>query len=237
MVSEYIKEVIARRIAGDIVMSDNCGAALKRWREMFKATQVEIARAMGITPSVIVDYEKSRRLPGVRFLRRFVDALFQIDSERGWTVTRQLAKMFNLNLGAIIDARDLSTPLTLDELVTAVEGVVVNSQISRTEFYGYTVIDSIGAIVSLSGDQFWQLMGLTSNRALIFTKVTTGRSPMIAVRVAPVKPAVVVLHGPKNVDPMAIRLADKEGIPLILSLKENIPELVSALRGLRASAL
>jgi len=237
MVNDYVKEVIARRIAGDIVMSDNCGAALKRWRETFKATQVEVAKAMGITPSVIVDYEKSRRLPGVRFLRRFVDALFQVDSERGWIMTRQLAKMFNLDLGAIIDARDLSTPLTLDELVTAVEGVIVNSQISRTEFYGYTVIDSIGAIVSLSGDQFWQLMGLTTNRALIFTKVTTGRSPMIAVRVAPVKPAVVVLHGPKKVDPMAIRLADREGIPLVLSLKGGVPELVSALREVRASAL
>ena len=237
MVNDYVKEVIARRIAGDIVVSDNCGAALKRWRETFKATQVEVAKAMGITPSVIVDYEKSRRLPGVRFLRRFVDALFQVDSERGWIMTRQLAKMFNLDLGAIIDARDLSTPLTLDELVTAVEGVIVNSQISRTEFYGYTVIDSIGAIVSLSGDQFWQLMGLTTNRALIFTKVTTGRSPMIAVRVAPVKPAVVVLHGPKKVDPMAIRLADREGIPLVLSLKGGVPELVSALREVRASAL
>jgi len=237
MVNEYVREVIARRIAGDIVMSDNCGAALKRWRETFKATQVEVARAMGITPSVIVDYEKNRRLPGVRFLRRFVDALFHIDSERGWPVTRQLAKMFNLNLGAIIDARDLSTPLTIDDLITAVEGVVVSSHISRTEFYGYTVIDSIGAIVTLSGDQFWQLMGLTSNRALIFTKVTTGRSPMIAIRVAPIKPAVVVLHGPKKVDPMAIRLADKEGIPLILSLKQDISELVAALRGIKASAL
>jgi len=237
MVNDYVKEVIARRIAGDIVVSDNCGAALKRWRETFKATQVEVAKAMGITPSVIVDYEKSRRLPGVRFLRRFVDALFQIDSERGWITSRQLAKMFNLDLGAIIDARDLSTPLTLDELVTAVEGIIVNSRISGTEFYGYTVIDSIGAIVSLSGDQFWQLMGLTTNRALIFTKVTTGRSPMIAVRVAPVKPAVVVLHGPKKVDPMAIRLADREGIPLVLSLKGDVPELVSALRGVRASAL
>ena len=151
--------------------------------------------------SLIVDYEKSRRLPGVRFLRRFVDALFQIDSERGWTVTRQLAKMFNLNLGAIIDARDLSTPLTLDELVTAVEGVVVNSQISRTEFYGYTVIDSLKAILDVPVHEYMHLYGKTPERVLLFRQVESGRSPMIAVKIGrfstDLKPSIVVMHGQK----------------------------------------
>ena len=73
-------------------------------------------------------------------------------------------------------------------------------------------------------------MGMTSRRALIFTKVSTGRSPLIAVRVAPVKPAVIVLHGPKRVDPLAIKLADKEGLPLIVSFAENVDKLIDSLR-------
>ncbi|MGC9010362.1 MAG: transcriptional regulator, partial [Sulfolobales archaeon] len=76
-------------------------------------------------------------------------------------------------------------------------------------------------------------MGATSERVLVFTKVSTGRSPMIAIRVAPIKPAAVVFHGGRRIDPLAITLADKESIPLILSLSGNIEELVNGLRGLK----
>jgi putative transcriptional regulator len=230
MVTDYVKELIAKRIAGDIVWSEDCGASLKRWREVFGATQSEIAKMMGISTSVISDYEKSRRLPGLRFLRRYVQALLYIDSERDWKVVKELARALNVNVGAIIDVRELSRPLKIEDLLSAVQGIIVNSFVSRGELYGYTVIDSIGAIETMSGNEFWQIMGLTSRRALIFTKVSTGRSPMIAVRVAPVKPATVVLHGTKKVDPMAIKLADREGIPLVLSLADSVNSLITSLR-------
>jgi len=74
-------------------------------------------------------------------------------------------------------------------------------------------------------------MGLTSERAIVFTNVERGRSPMIAIRVAPIKPAVVILHGPKrSVDPLAIVLADREHIPLVLSLASYVDEIVEKLR-------
>jgi len=61
--------------------------------------------------------------------------------------------------------------------------------------------------------------------------VRLGRSPMVAVRVSPIKPAVVVIHGPRgNVDPLAIELAKAEGIPFILSLAKNLDELIASLR-------
>jgi len=231
LVSDYVREIIAKRIAGDIVMSNEHGSALRRWREIFNATQQELARIMGISASVISDYEKGRRSPGVKFLRRFVDALLLIDSKRDWATMKQLARSLSINVGAILDTRELSIPLTLAELVDIVEGIIVNSHANpRLELYGYTIIDSIGAIETMSGNEFWQIMGTTSRRALVFTKVHLGRSPMIAVRVAPVKPATVVFHGSRNVDPLAIRLADREGIPLILSLKEDPKSLISALR-------
>lgn len=235
MVSDYIRELIAKRIAGDIVISGDYGAALKRWREIFSATQQELARVMGVSASVISDYEKGRRAPGVKFLKRFVDALLLIDSRRDWIVVKQLARSLNINVGAIIDVRELSVPMTLHELLVAIEGCVVNGQVGKVELYGYTVLDSLGAIETMSGNEFWQIMGMTSRRALIFTRVSTGRSPMIAVRVAPVKPMAVVLHGTKRVDPLAIKLADREGIPLIVSLKDSVEDLVRSLRN--ASAL
>ncbi|OYT57386.1 MAG: transcriptional regulator, partial [Desulfurococcales archaeon ex4484_217_2] len=96
--------------------------------------------------------------------------------------------------------------------------------------YGYTVLDSIKTILSLTGTEFYQLMGMTSERALVFTKVTAGRSPMVAVRTSPIKPAAVVLHGPRKVDELAIRLADIEKIPLILSLHKSVKDIIYSLR-------
>ena len=227
---EYVKDAVAKRIAGDIVMAAEHGPAMRKWREAFGATQHDVARVMGVTPSVISDYEKNKRTPGVRFLKRFVTALLTIDEGRGWPTVKRLAEAMGLGQTAILDMMDFSTPAGVEELVTAVKGAPINSRFGRAVIYGYTVIDSYQAITSMRGNEFWQIMGTTTTRALIFTKVRTGRSPMIAVRVAPVKPAAVVLHGPRAVDPLAITLADAEGIPLILSAAESEEELITFLR-------
>ena len=52
---------------------------------------------------------------------------------------------------------------------------------------------------------------------------------MIAVRVHPVKPSIVVYHKPGAVDSLAIKLAERENIPLVisnLSLEELTKELI-----------
>jgi putative transcriptional regulator len=228
---DFVLELIAQKIAGDIVMSENCGASLRKWREVFKLTQTEVGVLMGVSASVISDYEKGRRSPGVKFVRRFVKALINLDKSRGYPVVKQIASSLNLSLGAIMDLKDFSVPMKLDELVTVVEGFIANSNMHRDIIiYGYTVLDSLEAIERLSGNEFWQIMGATTRRALIFTKVSTGRSPMISVRVSPVKPVAVVLHGTKKIDPLAIRLADREGLPLIVSLKPTAEDLIKSLR-------
>ena len=40
---------------------------------------------------------------------------------------------------------------------------------------------------------------------------------MIAIRVHPVKPTVVVYHKPGSVDSLAVKLADRENIPLVIT--------------------
>ena len=136
------------------------------------------------------------------------------------------------HLSAVLDARELEEGIGFDELVEAVQGIPLTSIVLSEKIYGYTVVDSISAILSLSGNEFIYIMGATSQRALVFTRVTTGRSPMIAVRVAPIKPAVVVVHGPKRVDFLAIMLAEAEHIPLILSTAKTVEELLEGLRRL-----
>jgi len=63
--------------------------------------------------------------------------------------------------------------------------------------------------------QFPKLYGTMSERAFIFTQVSTGRSPMVVIRVTPMKPSLMVLHGLKEVDPLAIKIAEREKIPVI----------------------
>lgn len=230
MVSQHILDDIARRIAGDIIWSSDISLGLKKWREIFGATRNDIAKLMGVSQSVISDYEKGRRTPGAKFVRRYVESLLKFDAARGYQFVRSLARSFNLNVEAVIDSREFEIPMSIDTLITRVKGILLNATYRDRELYGYTVIDSIKAISTLSGNEFWNIMGMTSERALIFTSVTTGRSPMIAVRVAPVKPASVVLYGAKRVDPLAIYLAETEGIPLILSIAGSVDEIINSLR-------
>ena len=232
MVSRYIRDLVARRIAGDIVWSNDIGRSLKKWREIFNVLQIDLAKAMGVSPSVISDYEKGRRVPGAKFIKRFVDALLRIDEERGWTVIQDLAKAMNIGNPAIIYMREFDKPVSIDKLIDAVKGCPLTTRLTLSYIYGYTVLDSIEAIESLSGTEFFQIMGITTQRALIFTRVTTGRSPMVAVRVSPLKPTVVVIHGTRKVDPLAIRLADKENVTLILSLHKNIQDMLQGLASL-----
>ena len=227
---------LARRIAGDIVMSDNPGLAMRKWREIFAVSRNEVARRMGIRPTVISDYERGRRVPGAKFIKRFVEALIEIDAERGWPVVRRLSKHLSVEERGVLALRELSEGIRFDELVSAVDGVLLSSH-TVERVYGYTVLDSLEAIEVFDGNEFIYIMGVTSERALIFTRVSTGRSPMIAVKVAPIKPAVVVIHGTKRVDPLAIRLAESEKIPFILSTLKTVDELMRRLEALASPAV
>ncbi|MEB2836430.1 MAG: helix-turn-helix domain-containing protein [Desulfurococcales archaeon] len=229
---DYVVYYIARRMAGDIVLSHDTGSALRKWREYFGVTQSRLARSMGISTSVISDYEKGRRLPGARFIQRFVRTLIEIDLQAGGHRIRRLARSIGAPPGAVIDMREFERPLSISELAEAVRGTILAPEFPvERRVYGYTVVDSIKAIISLSGVQFYSLLGSTVDRAIVFTGVRLGRSPLVAVRVSPVKPSVVVIHGPRgHVDPLAIELAKLEGVPLILSLARSVDELVASLR-------
>jgi len=233
MVSQHMVDDVARRIAGDIVWSNDVSMGLRKWREIFGASKGDIAKLMGVSQSVISDYEKGRRSPGARFIKRYVESLIKYDAMKGYQTVRSIARSLSINVEAVLDSREFEVPMGIDILVTRVKGILLNATYRHRDLYGYTILDSIKAITSLSGNEFWQIMGMTSERALIFTKVSTGRSPMIAVRVAPIKPASVVLHGTKRVDPLAVYLAEAEGIPLILSTADSVEEIIESLRGYR----
>jgi len=134
----------------------------------------------------------------------------------------------------ILGITEFKKPINGQSVCRAVNGrVVANRHLLNRKLFGYTVIDSYKAVMKLSVDEFKQLYGLSSERALVFTRVTTGRTPMVAVKVIGITPGMVVLHGPlKRVDPLGIRLAESLHVPLVHSHVPSVDELLEKLRHL-----
>jgi len=231
-VNGAVREALARRIAGEIVLSSSPGLTMRKWRTLLQVSQVEVAEELGCSPSVVSDYEAGRRRsPGSALIRRFVGALLDIDGRRGGRYMRQLARI-TLSPGDIfIDIREFTAPVAAREICEAVDGeVLVGEEALDQDVFGYTVIDSLRAIQTLSGLDFYRIFGATSERALVFVGVSRGRSPMIAVKISPFKPRIIVLHGTlKRMDPLAVSLARHENIPLAVSRLPTQERLVEAL--------
>ncbi len=229
---DFLARRFAELIAGNIVFSDNYGSSMKKWRGIFDVSQKELAERLNITPSVISDYESNRRKsPGMAFIKKVVETLVEIDRERGWRTLSRYKELIGVEFDVIIDLNEYSNPVSSTRLADCLDGTLV-TDFGRNAM-GHTVVDSLRAILEMSSYDFYRLFGLTSERALIFTKVTTGRSPLVAVRVANLKPSVIVLNPVNggNLDRLAIKIAEIEGIDLVVTeVDEN--ELISRLRSM-----
>ncbi|MBN2251424.1 MAG: helix-turn-helix domain-containing protein [Candidatus Altiarchaeota archaeon] len=224
-------DILAKNIAGEITLAKNPGNAMKKWRQIFGINQRDVAKTLRISPSVISDYESGRRrTPGVEFVKKYTFAVMSLEKLEGG-LSEKLASPKTTD--AVIDLREFLTPIPAKTLIETVKGTVITKkEVAGVKVWGYTIIDSIKAILELTEEDFPQIYGTNTKRALIFTKVHMGRSPMIAIKVTKPKPCMVVFHGlkPREVDRLAIRIAEMEGIPLVVSNTRDEGELVERLR-------
>jgi len=203
------------KIAGNVVASPDPGRSMRAWREKLGIRQKALADALGISASVLSDYESGRRpSPGVGFVKKYVVALVKLDESKGRVVSQLVASEKD---EAILSIGEFQAPVSAAKILKALDATVLAGDPEGIRLYGYTVVDSIKTIYALSGYDFYRIFGATTERALVFTKVGMGRSPLVAIRVSQLKPRVVVIHGPKDVDPLAVELARKEGLVLALS--------------------
>jgi len=234
LTAEKTPKRIAAKMAGEIVLSDSPGKTIRKWRDIFKVSQKELAQAMKISPSVISDYESGRRKsPGISAVRKIVETIIKQDEARGSKVISEFDSMLGGKsiLEAILDLKEFNRPMKASEMVKAVKGTVVcGSNYMDREVFGYTIVDSVRAIIEFGPMELIKIYGSTSQRAVIFTRVGSGRSPMIAIKLTSLKPAMVVLHKPVAVDKIAIKIAEAERIPLVTTSFESVDELMEALR-------
>lgn len=231
-----IKDRLAEKIAGEITLSPNPGRTIRKWREIFEISQIELARVLGISPSVLSDYESGRRKsPGIKNIKRIVEALFEIDEKRGGKILHKYTSMMEVPEG-IIEIMEYPYPIPALEFIETIDGKILNSptDVDKKSIKGFTLVDSIKTIKTITSADFTHLYGWSTERALIFTGIQYGRSPMIAVRVHPMKPTMVVYHKPNAIDPLAIKLADMENIPLVLT-NLSLDELIKRMISLRES--
>lgn len=207
---------IQEKIAGEITIAENPGETIRKWREEFQVSQLDLAKYLEISPSVISDYESGRRKsPGVSSIKKIVNALVELDLKRGGQVLRRYNS--GMPSDAVIDISDYNHDISLERVIRMISGTNYSSVGLNRYIRGYTIVDGIKAILSFSYSEYSKLYGWSSQRIIFFTEVKLGRSPMIAIRVHPLKPAAVVYIKPDRIDDLAIKLADVENIPLIVT--------------------
>ena len=226
-----MNEQLTRRMAGEIVVSDSPGETLRKWREIFQLSQKHLASLLGVNPSVVCDFEKGRRKsPGITTVRRLVETMVSYDRVHGGRVVGTMAGQQGNS--AITDIREFAIGLPIATVVEAIGGeVLAGSEELERSIYGYTIVDALRAITTFSGANFGQMYGWSNERALLFTGVQFGRSPMIAVRAHPVKPRLVCYIQPGSIDKLATKLADMERIVLV-STSESQEQIQQRLRQL-----
>lgn len=227
------RESLAKKIAGEIVLSHEAGKTIQKWRAIFKIPQRTLAESMKVMPSVISDYENGRRKsPGIKVIKRIVDCMMDLDEKTGGKVTKEFSN-FPAKTAlseAVLDLKEFRVPVSIKDFCKGLAANIVSKEGLEGQVYGYTVIDTHKAIVELPPMEMVKLYGLTSERALVFTGAHSGRSSMVALKVTNLKPKLVVLHGASEVDELAKRIADSEGIPLAYIKAGNVDTLLEQLK-------
>lgn len=230
------REGLAKNIVGEIVFSESPEKVIKKWRNIFKISQKTLSNELGITSSVVSDYESGRRKsPGIRIIKKYINAMLAIDTRDGGYIIRSFAKNIQSQplSSAIIDIKEFPAGIRVNDFCKTINATLLTKSMDRNqELYGYTIIDSLRAITELSTTELIKLYGITTQRGLIFTKVSTGRTPMVAIKLTNLHPALVVLHGLSVVDDVAKRIAEVENIPLAVCRLEKAEDISERLKGI-----
>ena len=139
--------------------------------------------------------------------------MVEFDKAQGGKIVSSMFAKDNNN--AVYDIREFNTGTAISKLIKDIDGEILsgNEDILERPIYGYTIVDSLKAITTFN--VFGDLYGWSNERAIFFSGVHYGRSPMIAIRAHPVKPRVVIYIKPKTIDKLATKLAEMERIVLV----------------------
>ena len=235
-VTALIRQRLARRIAGEISLSDNPGRIMRKWREMFHIPQILLAEALGISPSVISDYESGRRQsPGTKTIKRFVETIITLDEQKSGQVVNAFQRLMGIEIptSILLDICEFNHEVPIKEFLELIRGqIVAGEDLMDRPLLGYLAVDSSLTLQVLSSEGFLKLFEAADDRALIIANVSTGRSPLVAVK-GDIKPSLFVLHGIEQINYLAVELAQREHMPLAFSRMDSVEGMLRKLHSLR----
>lgn len=92
------------------------------------------------------------------------------------------------------------------------------------------VIDSKKAVLSLTPKEISKIHNLSLDKTIIFTDTRSGKTIMTAVKIMGMKPDIVVLQGTgKNIDEIAIRIAETQKIPIAVCNLASVDDVLEKL--------
>ncbi len=147
-----LRNQLAEKMAGEITLSDSPGLALKKWRQNFEIAPGVLSDRLGVSPSVISDYESGRRKsPGTAVVGKIVDTILSIDEEGDGKHIQKFPSMLFIGVAddVILDIHENTNPVALQELTDAIGCTLLCGSMEQTIF-GYTVVNSLNAILQLS---------------------------------------------------------------------------------------
>ncbi|RLI99197.1 MAG: transcriptional regulator [Candidatus Aenigmatarchaeota archaeon] len=230
----FMEEIdeLKKKIAGEIVLSKTPWETIKKWRQLFKISQTELSKELNMSASVISDYESGRRKsPGTKIILKFVNAIINTDLKRGGKIVNEFSTIYKSHdfKSSIFIRKDFEKPVRIKDFLSQIHGEPCYKFEDR-DIYGYSLINSKEAIINFSPLELSRIAPLINKHCLIFTNLERGRSPLVAIRLTNLRPGLVVLHGIKKADEIALRIAKLERLPLAISYVSTTESLIKKLR-------
>ncbi len=130
-----LRAKLAEKMAGEITLSHNPGETIKKWRKSFEVSQIDMANSIGVSPSVISDYESGRRKsPGTAIISKIVEAMLDIDEKAGSHKIRAYESMLieQVNSNVILDIHEYRSPMTLTRFSKLIEAERISGNMERS---------------------------------------------------------------------------------------------------------
>ena len=190
----YIRNRLAEKIVGEIVLSDELGGVIRKWRLNFNVTQSELCKFLDLSHSVISDYENNKRKsPGTFFISKIVNALLDIDQIRG---AKKIYDYFVQNC-IFFDIHEFVAPMSVDKFSAIVQAKIIQKPDfdNYKQIYGYAIIN-LKIIPKLYYNEDFQkflILICRTKRALIFTNFIS-RVPIDALNFLRLNHGIVFLY-------------------------------------------
>jgi putative transcriptional regulator len=161
-------ETLKKEIAGEILISNNLGNTLKKWQNIFEINQKTLAKNIGISNTMLSDYQNGRRLnPNIKFIQKFINSLIENDIKHKEKI---LKKLIEHKIELSFETKEFKKGIKIKTLENAQKIKHVNIKNNNEIIYGITYLDA-NDIPSFEIEDIQKIFGKTNKRIFYISNV------------------------------------------------------------------